>query len=304
MRNLDVIKDKRMYSNWLKIEPVDKGWSDDKKFYIEDGKGQKMLLRVTDISQYEAKRHEYVSMNMISMLGITMSNPIDFGICAKGQSVYSLLTWVDGEDAEIVLPKYSENKQYEFGIEAGKILNRIHSVPAPVNQEDWAQFFKRKTQKIIRKYRNCLIKLDNDLDIIQFIEENISYLDNRPQAFQHGDFHVGNLIILQGSEVGVIDFNRTGFGDPWEEFNRCVFSWKVSIPFTVGQIHGYFNNNVPDKFFSLMKLYIAVNTISSIPWALPFGDVEVRFMLNNAKEVFEFYNDFKTDIPVWYKDPL
>lgn len=40
---------------FAKIEPIDKGWSGDKKYYVENIKGQKFLLRVSDISEYEIK---------------------------------------------------------------------------------------------------------------------------------------------------------------------------------------------------------------------------------------------------------
>ncbi len=302
MSGFDILKDIPRYSNWSKIEPVLKGWSDDKKFYIEDNKGEKFLLRVSDFSTYDAKRLEYDYINRISILGIPMPKPVEFGICSNGQSVYSLLTWVNGEDAELALPKYNENEQYQLGIKAGKILQKIHTISASVYQEEWGQRYKRKIHRKIEDYLKASIKLENDDAFIKFVEENISYLDDRPQSIQHGDYHVGNLVISQDGEIGVIDFNRIDFGDPWEEFNRCIFSWKVSIPFAIGQIHGYFGNHVPDKFFKLMALYIAVNTISSIPWAVPFGEAEVKYMLSNAKEVFECYDGFKTHIPVWYKD--
>ena len=112
-----------------------------------------------------------------------------------------------------------------------------------------------------------------------------------------------NLIISQNNEIGIVDFNRMDFGDPWEEFNRCVFSLRVSIPFTLGQIHGYFNNEVPDLFFRLMAIYMATNTISSIPWAIPFGDEQVDFFLSLAEDTLKYYNDFKTFIPLWYQEP-
>ena len=76
MKNFDIIEDIPMYSNWLKIEPVYKGWSDDKKFYIEDSEGQRMLLRLTDISWYEAKRHEYDSMNIFLTLKSWYKDPL------------------------------------------------------------------------------------------------------------------------------------------------------------------------------------------------------------------------------------
>ena len=51
----DCVKDIVGYNSFLKIEPVNKGWSTDKKYYIETIKGEHLLLRVSDISQAECK---------------------------------------------------------------------------------------------------------------------------------------------------------------------------------------------------------------------------------------------------------
>ncbi|MDH6369450.1 hypothetical protein M2444_001228 [Paenibacillus sp. PastF-3] len=63
---------------------------------------------------------------------------------------------------------------------------------------------------------------------------------------------------------------------------------------------GYFNNNVPDLFFRMMALSIASNQLSSIHWAIPFGEEEVANMLSRAESVLEWYDDDQTYIPKWY----
>ena len=61
--------------SWIKIHPITKGWSSDKKFYIENDLGEKKLLRIAEISQFETKRREYENMNILSKLGINISLP-------------------------------------------------------------------------------------------------------------------------------------------------------------------------------------------------------------------------------------
>lgn len=80
------------------------------------------------------------------------------------------------------------------------------------------------------------------------------------------------VISLQG-DLSIIDFNRHDYGDPWEEFNRMVWSAAVNAHFATGQLHGYFNGKPPADFFMLLVFYVSVNTISSIPWAISFGEV-------------------------------
>lgn len=80
------------YSSFRKFEPVNKGWSNDRKYYIETEDCRRLLLRIVDISQFERKKKEFEVMKQVAALGVPMSQPLDFGICDNGKSVYLLLT--------------------------------------------------------------------------------------------------------------------------------------------------------------------------------------------------------------------
>jgi aminoglycoside phosphotransferase (APT) family kinase protein len=138
--------------------------------------------------------------------------------------------------------------------------------------------------------------------LLRFINDNVRYLKNRPQALQHGDFHPGNLILTPKKTIGVIDFNRTDYGDPWEEYVRLTtFSKSVSVSFARGQIAGYFDGEVPEMFFRLTALYSALDAHFAINWAIPFGQQEIEYTLRRSQEIFEDYRGFETCIPVWYE---
>ncbi|AFS79051.1 aminoglycoside phosphotransferase Aph [Gottschalkia acidurici 9a] len=286
--------------SWEIIKPINKGWSNDKKYYIKTRDGKELLLRVTDVNQYENKKTEFENLKLLTNMDIVMSRPISFGICNESQSVYSLLTWINGEDAEVMLTKLDDKEQYILGTKAGQFLKQIHKISAPKNIPDWTQRFNRKIDMKIADYISCGIQLDGADKIIDYIEQNRSLLTNRPQSFQHGDYHVGNMIITPEKELGIIDFNRMDYGDPWEEFNRITWCVDVSPIFASGYINGYFDNNVPELFFRLMALYIANNQISSIPWAIPFGEKEINTMIEQAQNVLKWYDYFETYIPSWY----
>ncbi len=294
------MKDILGYNSFLKIEPVDKGWSSDKKYYIETVDGKRLLLRVADISHYDGKKTELEMMKQVASLGVPMSQPLDFGICNNGKYVYSLFTWCDGEDARVVLPQLTETEQYELGIKSGKILRLIHSIPAPIEQEKWDVFFNRKANDKIEKYKSCGIKIEGGDKIIDYIENNRCLLSDRPQCYQHGDYHVGNMIISSDNTLSIIDFNRHDFGDPWEEFNRIVWSAAVSPHFATGQLNGYFNGKPPIEFFKLLAFYISSNTLSSIYWAITFGENEIATMKNQAKDVLSWFDNMNNLVPTWY----
>lgn len=285
---------------WKIVEAIHKGWSTDKKYYIQAADGTEMLLRMSDISQYEKKQIEFESMKLLGGIDVPMSRPIEFGVCNNGQSVYSLLTWTVGEEAGEVILLLSAKEQYLLGVKAGEYLRQIHQVPINNEGKSWSAYYNRKIDKYIANYKNCGIHLGGDQTIMRYVEQNRYLLDDRPIAYQHGDYHVGNMVVTSSGELGIIDFNRFDYGDPWEEFNRISFDASVSEYFASGRINGYFNNNVPDDFFRLMALYLASNQLSSIHWAIPFGEEEVDFMLKRAANVMGWYDGFQKHIPSWY----
>ena len=230
-----------------KAEPITKGWSEDKKYCVTNQDGTKLLLRLSSADKYEHRKCLHDMMARVSALGVPMCRSVELGTCNEG--VFSLQNWIDGEDLEDILPLLPETEQYAFGLQSGEILRKIHSIPVPVRQEDWAIRFNRKADTKLQKYRECGIRFDGDWRVIEYLEQNRKLLDDRPQCFQHGDYHVGNMM-LENGELKIIDFDRYDFGDPWEEFNRIVWSASVSPHFATGQLRGYFGGEPPLEFSS------------------------------------------------------
>ena len=279
-------------------ELINKGWSKDKKYCVTDDRGTKYLYRVSDVSEYDAKKAEFEKMRQVAALGVPMCLPIEFGVCEEG--VYSIQSWIDGEDAEKAITAYSDTEQYLFGLEAGRILKKIHSIPAPEDTPDWSMRFNRKIDTKIQRYTECPLKYDNGQLFIDFITENRHLLTSRPQVYQHGDYHIGNMMIDKDGKLNIIDFNRNDYGDPWEEFNRIVWCAQRSASFASGMVDGYFDGEVPEAFWRLLALYISSNTLSSLYWAIPFGEEQVGVMRNQAHEVLWWYDNMQNYVPRWY----
>ena len=282
---------------FVTAEPITKGWSEDKKYCVTDKTGAKYLLRITPASRYEVRKSLFAMLEQVAALELPMCMPIEFGTCADG--VYSIQSWIDGEDLETVLPLLSETEQYVLGLKSGEIARKMHSIPAPETQEEWATRFRRKTDNKIQKYHECGIRFDGDEYVIEYIEKNRHLLENRPQCFQHGDYHIGNMMMERG-ELKIIDFDRYDFGDPWEEFNRIVWSAAASPHFATGQLRGYFCGEPPLEFFKLLAFYIASNTLSSIYWAVPFGQSDLDTMMKQSQDVLRWYDNMRNPVPTWY----
>ena len=287
-------------TEWKSIELVDKGWSDDKKYKVLTNNNEELLLKVSDISKYTSKRAEFEVIKSLENKKILMPKAIDIGVWQEKEIVYTVYTWLSGEDAEGKIKQFSSEMQYELGLTAGMYLKEIHSISAPDSVESWEIRFNRKIDTKIRRYKECGIEFFGAEKMINYLNNNRDLLINRPQCLQHGDYHINNMIITPENKLGIIDFNRFDYGDPWEEFNRIVWCAQASTEFASGYINGYFNDDVPADFFKLMLLYICSNSLSSVYWAVPFGREQVDIMLNQIREIQQWYNGLENYIPNWY----
>ena len=289
----NILDDKR----FIKVDPIHKGWSGDKKYCVTDQSGTRYLLRVRLPARHQARPALFEMMRRVAALDVPTSIPIETG--KSGDDTYILQSWIDGEILELELPHLSVAEQYKLGVQSGEYLRKIHSISAPDVKQDWATHFNKKTDRKIKLYGECGLRFNGDTQMLEYIEANRHLLENRPQCFQHGDYHVGN-IMLDSEGLKIIDFDRYDFGDPWEEFNRIVWSATASPHFASGQLHGYFGGEPPIEFFKLLAFYICSNTLSSIYWAIPFGQDDVDVMMKQSQDVLQWYDNMKNPIPTWY----
>ena len=289
-----------VFQNIISRSPIDKGWSGDQKYCAVTTDGTKYLLRLSSIDRLERKRREYEKMSEVAELGIPMCMPVEFGTCEEG--AYSIQTWIDGEDAENMVMTMDSAEQYRYGLDAGRILAKIHTIPAPKDVPSWETRFNAKIDRKIAMYENCELKYESGGDaFLNYLAQNRHLLAGRPQSYQHGDYHIGNMRIDNNGVLTIIDFEKWDVGDPWEEFNRIVWSAQAAPAFASGMVEGYFDGNVPMEFWKLLALYISAGMIGSLPWAIPFGEKEVQVMRKQAAQVLQWYDGMKNVVPTWYR---
>ena len=289
------------FEQWIKLEKINRGWSEDLKYYIETTDNQKLLLRISERNQYEIKKKEYEVICKYAKLGFNMSEPIRFGVCNGNQNVYMLLTWIEGEDLELALPKLDPDRQYALGREAGTILKKIHLLKVP--EEEIPQSTKiPKKRAQMKRYEDSDVRISGDEAILQFLEDNLDKIWKIPPVYQHGDFHPGNLILTPDGKIGVIDFNRWEIGDPYEEFYKLEsFGTEVSIPYCIGQIDSYFEDEIPEDFWEILAVYVAHASLYSIKWAEKYGQNDIDHMTRICQKSIAHYDHFKRPIPSWYR---
>ena len=279
--------------------PIDKGWSGDQKYCAVTEDGRKYLLRVAAQERHDRTKAAFFRMQQLSDLGISMPQPLEIGICPEG--IYTIQSWIEGEDAELTIPNLSEQVQHSLGLDAGRMLKIIQSLSVPASAITWDTKFNAKIDRKMTMYESCPLRYEKDELILNYLANNRHLLTHRPQTYQHGDYHIGNMMVDSSGKLVIIDFDRDDFGDPWEEFNRIVWCAQAAPAFARGMVDGYFDGDVPDVFWRLLLLYICSNTLSSLPWAVPYGETQIKVMTDQWADIRAWFDDFMRIVPTWYR---
>lgn len=284
------------------ITQINKGHSSDKKYIVHSSEDKNFLLRVFELNEFEQKLNEFNVLQQMQKYDVKCSRPLEIGKLSNAG--YMLVSFIEGHDAMDELPKYSESEQLSIGIEAGAELRKMHQYVAPEHISPWFDRKVDKHRRYIEQYLTCGVRVRNDEKIMSFIDQNIKYMKLRPNVFQHDDFHVSNIVVKDRHLAGVIDFNRYDWGDPFHEFLKVgIFSREISIPFSIGQIKGYFHNEQPDElFWRLYSLYLAMCVFSSVVWTLKVVPETMDEMLDKIYTFLEDHDNFNQIKPSWYLD--
>lgn len=284
------------------ITQIHKGFSSDKKYLIQASDNQKLLLRLFGLNEYDQKQCEFKILQQMQNYDVACSRPLEIGKTSKAG--YMLISYIAGDDAIDVLPTCTPDEQFNIGVEAGEQLREMHQYFAPKHISPWYERKATKHQRYVDEYLNGGVRVRHDDKIISFIEQNMKYMEHRPSVFQHDDFHVGNIIVKDKRLSGIIDFNRYDWGDPIHEFLKVgIFSREVSIPFSNGQLKGYFQNEQPgEAFWRLYSLYLAMCVFSSVVWTLKVTPGSMDEMLDKIYTFLEDHDYFERMKPKWYQE--
>jgi hypothetical protein len=91
------------------------------------------------------------------------------------------------------------------------------------------------------------------------------------------------------------------YGDPWQDFESICWSVDMSKYFATGMVRGYFNDNVPDEFWKLLKLYLAEGCFHNLVWSINVQDeAQINTTLRQISDVQKWFDNFKILQPSWY----
>lgn len=279
-------------------QPLTKGWSTDRKYKVQLEDGRLGLLRIAERPAYEAKRSEFQLVENLFGLGLPVAEPIAFWTDEK--SVHSLYEWIEGQDMNDLATSLSEQTLYELGCQSGQFLRTLHALPIDQSQRDWNSFYQAKIDSKLAAYQAASHSYPNGQAMIDFVQANRHLLAGRPIAYHHGDFHTGNFLRSQDGRLKILDFDRYDIGDPWEEFNRLIFTADLSLAFARGQVEAYFEGAIPEEFWRLLALYLTVNSLGALSWAEQVDPLQIPLMKEQADAVWTWYQGYSRLQPSWY----
>lgn len=296
-----LLKQIPLLNNRKSVTPITKGFSFDKK-YIVELPAKKVLVKLFEREVYERKKAEFVILEKMRELEIPCPEPLAIGMTET--EGYMITSYIEGEDGREEIQKYPESVQFQIGVKAGKVLRQIHHLMAPKDVVPWHTRKEIKHANYMKEYFACGVRIKHDERIMKFIDEHLHLMKNRPNVFQHDDFHLGNMIVHNKQFVGVIDFDRFDWGDPIHDFLKIgIFSREDSIPFSIGQIKGYIHGLEPnDDFWQLYSLYLAMCVFSSVVWTVKTIPEQLDDMLNKIYTFLEDHDYFERIKPKWYEE--
>lgn len=275
-----------------------KGYSNDQKYVID----QNYLLRIFPIREAAKRQEEFLTLHKLHELSKYVPEGLEFGEIKNLQKAYMVLSFLPGVDAEEGLCRLTEEGQYAAGFSTGNELKKLHTLSAPLHQPDWEHVKAAKINNYMLEFE----KLDLDQNIMlilqMYIESNLYLLKDRPNKFQHDDFHPSNLLIHNNSFSGIIDFQRMDWGDPIHDLQKLgFFSKQVSIAFTKGILDGYHDGQlIDDSFWKLYSFYSAVHIVSALVWGKKRSQSQFDLLFDYSLDVLKDHDNFRCIIPKWY----
>lgn len=301
MNKTDLMQHIPLLKEAVSIDHIDKGYSRDEKWVMTTVSGEKYVLRFTDQDQYDKIKMQFELLSELRRHGVQCADPVNIGVIEAKQQVYYVLSFIEGQEAKEIMSQLTEEQQYAIGVSAGQDLRNMHKYPAPSHIEPWEDRVIKKHHRYLTAYRKSGFSLKGDEKAAQFIAKHIDIVKGRPNQFQHDDFHLGNIIVNNHKYAGVIDFNNFDWGDPIHDFYKvALFSRETSEAFSAGQINGYFDGNIPDDFWLLYSVYVAMSIFSSIMWVIKFDPGQMDEMIERLENVVKEHDYFNQIEPQWY----
>ncbi len=287
-------KELDFYDDIIDIHRFSYDKKSDRRYKIKTAK-KDYLVRLSDLNKYQVLKAEFENIKHLYDLDILVPKPCKLH---KENNVVLVYEWLEGDYLEGILEVLPLEDQYNLGYEAGKILRKIHSIKG--KSYDWSKKYEKALEKTIEDYISYGVKHKKSFNIIEFINSNKDVLNSYSISYLHGDFCLKNIILDSNKELGLVNFEKSFYGDSLKDFYEFSLISNISTSFAIGQIRGYLGNNIPKDFFKKVAVYTALFLLESLTVASKENQENVDLIISDVNETLFQYDNFKDVVPKWF----
>ncbi|PKR77602.1 hypothetical protein CEY16_06595 [Halalkalibacillus sediminis] len=274
---------------------INKGFSHDEKWVIDD----RYLLRIFgDVSSEQLEEQALLIQKAVNN-GASIPNVHELGMYQS--KPYMILDYLQGKNAEEVLPVMSGQEQYQAGLDTGRGLQKLHASPVDQPVASWESKWNKRVYRLAPDFESIFKNSPRHLKVLDFIYDQLYLMKDRPQRIQHYDFHPSNVIFNNNRFEGIIDMQKIKLADPYHELYKTeYFTLPISVSFARGIFDGYHDGSVPADFWKLHRLYAAIHIVSAEVWAHNVAIDQKETFRRYTERTLNEWDDFQLDIPKWY----
>jgi aminoglycoside phosphotransferase (APT) family kinase protein len=288
--------------SWIRLSEISEGDSTDRKFYIKNCNRERFFLRVADRTTYDRKKDEYELLSAIHEFGVPVPDPVGFGLCNRGKSLYLQTRWIYGNQGTKALQGLPKYQQYALGTDAGFYLKLIHDCEIPPRRNTWEARQLSRLEKNLGALAQHRRATALEMKIIGILENGRHILANRPQTLLHGDFNTDNVVLSYENSFRLIDFDNWQYGDPMADLSNVLTRIQsVSVPYAIGVIDCYFNFQITDDDLMMMQLYAIMDLIERLNASKWRTADEYRASREALQSLMHDFQNGRSICPVWYK---
>ena len=274
----------------INVKEIEKaGNSYNSNVYIVSDGSNKYILKISNNHKKrinESKYYNYLS-KFVPTSKVLCSDQIN-------NIEYNVLTFFEGKNIYDEDCNSLSSKQI-FNI--GKLLGDIHSCPIIDKDDDsWTIYLIDCLNKTQNELAKIFGKEDNDV-IQNFLSEFISkkIKDNYKNCILHMDFRVGNIMIANNNEVGIIDLESMKNGEYVFDFvkmNRIFNEDNFNI-----FLDGYKSvKSIDADFDEKLKFYSFFDSYTSLYWCVSKNQTDLDFYKLNHSIAMKYLGLIKKGV--------
>ncbi len=267
-----------------KIKKVDNSYSSN--VYIIFDNNTKYILKITknekkrlNEKKYYNYLYDYVKTSKVLYSGI------------YNDKQYNIISYLEGKN---IYDEECNNLKEEEILNIGKLLGKIHNCKViDKNSDSWIIYLKDCLNKTHLELNGLFGKYDNDYInnfLNKYIEKRI--INNYKNCLLHMDFRVGNVIIDENMNPGIIDLESMKNGEYVFDFVKInrIFNKKNFNIF----LKGYKSEKeIEDHFSDKLKFYSFFDSYTSLYWCYKNKQTGSEFYKLNYKIVIKFLGEIK-----------